>query len=135
MSSGRSPACRAACRERQQRRSAAREREEEQEYRWRDLHTQQRQMQGHCRTVSSYEQAGKAERLLDTQRALELTSKAQQDQDALLKVAAVLSVPKSDRTCACCAGLRNHPPAKVPIGASPRHMGRCAGTWWSLIAA
>ena len=48
---------------------------------------------------------------------------------------AILSVAKGDRTCVCCAGLRNHPPEKVPLAAFPGNMARCADACWSLIAA
>lgn len=86
------------CRDRQQRRSAAREREAESEAQLRELQALQIQVQDRMRSVESYQQAGKAERLQEVRESLQRFAVQLQDQEAKLKVCSSQLLTSTQRT-------------------------------------
>ena len=69
-----------------QKREAARERETELEERSRELHNLSAKLGDKCQAVSSYQEAGKAERLQQVSTALQKLSQQLMDEEVKMKV-------------------------------------------------
>lgn len=75
-----------SCRSRNEKRAAAREREAEMDKRLRQLHNLSAKLTDKCQVVSSYEEAGKAERLKQVSSGLHKLSQQLKEEEAKLKV-------------------------------------------------